>query len=87
MIALWCYDLLYSRKGLLMVKWEYLVVFISDSKVAQDQPEIDVHMDADRYTESLSIYGQAGWELVSFEWEVDGAKAAFKRPISAPSDD
>ncbi len=62
-------------------KWEYLVVFIEDTKVAQDQPEIDNHMDADRYTERLSFYGRAGWELISFTWEVDGAKAAFKRPI------
>jgi hypothetical protein len=63
-----------------MTKWEYLVVFIQDNKVAQDMKEIDVHMDADKYTEKMNKYGEAGWELVSFEWTEDGAKAAFKRP-------
>jgi len=62
-----------------MTKWEYLVVYIEDSKVAEDQPEVDVFMDADRFTEKLSVYGDAGWELVSFQWEKDGAKASFKR--------
>jgi hypothetical protein len=63
-----------------MQKWDYLVVYIADSKVAEDQPEIDVHMDADHFTEKLRTYGNAGWELVSMTWETDGAKVAFKRP-------
>lgn len=63
------------------MKWEYLVVFIQDNKVAQDHQAIDVYMDADTYTEKLNKHGEAGWELVSFEWTEDGAKAAFKRPI------
>ena len=44
--------------------WEYLVVYISDSKEAEDQKEIDVHLDADKFTEKLNKYGEAGWELV-----------------------
>jgi hypothetical protein len=61
------------------MKWEYLVVFIPDSRVAQDKPEIDNFLDADTYTDKLNQYGEAGWELVGFEWTVDGAKVAFKR--------
>jgi hypothetical protein len=64
----------------MMNKWEYLVVFITDSKTAQDDPEVDVYLDADRYTQMLNTYGEAGWELVSFETSENGAKAAFKRP-------
>lgn len=63
-----------------MQKWEYLVVHLQDSDVANDQPEFDVHMDADKFTERLTVYGEAGWELVSFQWEENGAKAALKRP-------
>ncbi len=63
-----------------MEHWEYLVVFLTDSDVADDQEKVDVHLDADKFTEQLNRYGQAGWELVSFEWEKQGAKAAFKRP-------
>jgi len=66
-----------------MQKWEYLVIFVQDSDIAQDSPEFDVHMDADKYTEQLNKYGKAGWELVAFEWQDRGAKAAFKRPIEA----
>ncbi|MCS6837092.1 MAG: DUF4177 domain-containing protein [Anaerolineae bacterium] len=62
------------------MQWEYLVVFIPDSRVAQADPETDSHLDADTYTDKLSMYGEAGWELVSFEWTADGAKCAFKRP-------
>lgn len=62
-----------------MQKWEYLVVFVQDSDIAQDKPEFDVYMDADKYTEQLNKYGDAGWELVAFEWQDQGAKAAFKR--------
>lgn len=62
-----------------MQQWEYLVVFITDSEVAQAHREVDMHMDADKYTERLNKYGDAGWELVSFEWIEDGAKIAMKR--------
>ncbi|MEL6148533.1 MAG: DUF4177 domain-containing protein [Chloroflexota bacterium] len=62
------------------MKFEYLVVYITDSKVSDDA-EMDRHLDADRFTEQLNKFGEAGWELVSFEWEDanSGAKAAFKR--------
>jgi hypothetical protein len=63
-----------------MTKWEYLIVFVQDSKVAEDNKEVDVFLDADAFTDKLNKYGEAGWELVSFEWDTDGAKAAFKRP-------
>jgi hypothetical protein len=63
-----------------MQKWEYLVVYLKDSDVAQDQPEVDIHLDADKFSEKLSIYGEAGWEMVSFQWEERGARASFKRP-------
>lgn len=66
-----------------MQKWEYLVVYIQDSQVAQDQPEFDVYLDADNYSEKLNEFGAAGWELVNFTWEARGAKAAFKRPAPA----
>jgi pentose-5-phosphate-3-epimerase len=62
-----------------MPKWEYLVIHLRDDKTHQDNPEIDVYMDVDKYTESLNRYGNAGWELVSFQMEADGAKAALKR--------
>lgn len=62
------------------VQWEYLVVFVEDSKIHQDKPDVDPHLDADRYTEVLNTYGKAGWELVSFQASENGAKAAFKRP-------
>lgn len=64
-----------------MQKWEYLVVFIEDSKVAQDNVTVDVYLDADKFTEKLNHYGSAGWELVSFEWHEHGAKVAFKRAV------
>lgn len=60
-------------------RWEYLVVFIQDSKVAESSPEVDVFLDADTYTDKLNRYGDAGWELVAFEWTTDGAKCALKR--------
>lgn len=63
-----------------MQNWEYLVVFIQDSKVAEGDKQFDPFLDADTFTEKLNVYGQAGWELVSFEWTTDGAKAALKRP-------
>lgn len=65
-----------------MQQWEYLVVYIEDSKVAEHGSETDAHLDADTYTDKLRHYGAAGWELVSFQWDTDGAKAALKRPVS-----
>jgi pentose-5-phosphate-3-epimerase len=62
-----------------MPKWEYLVIHLRDDKTHQDNPEIDVYMDVDKYTEALNRYGNAGWELVSFQMEANGAKAALKR--------
>lgn len=62
-----------------MAKWEYLVVFMEGSTLAQDKPEIDVYLDVDKYTDSLNKYGDAGWELVNFETYGNGARAAFKR--------
>jgi hypothetical protein len=60
-------------------QWEYLVVYLQDSEVAKNQPEMDVYLDADKFTDQMNKYGQAGWELVSFSWAEKGAKAAFKR--------
>lgn len=60
-------------------QWEYLVVYLQDSKVAEGNTDVDYYLDADTFTEKLNKYGEAGWELVSFEWETDGAKAALKR--------
>jgi hypothetical protein len=62
------------------MQWEYLVVFITDSKVAEDNPDVDVFLDADRFTDKLNTYGAAGWELVAAQWERDGLKAVLKRP-------
>lgn len=64
-----------------MQKWEYLVVFIKDADLPIEDEEADRYLDADAFTERLNTYGQAGWELVSFEWLEKGAKAALKRPI------
>lgn len=64
--------------------WEYLVVHLGDSKVS-DEKSIDDHLDADTFTEKLNRYGEANWELVSFEWTNDGAKVAFKRPKAPKS--
>lgn len=66
-----------------MKRWEYLVIYIQDSKVAQSTPDVDHFLDADTYTDKLNRYGEAGWELVSFEWTVDGAKCALKREKQA----
>lgn len=63
-----------------MQKWEYLVIFIEDSKIAQDMPELDVYIDVDKYTQALNTYGEAGWEMVSFAASPNGAHASFKRP-------
>jgi hypothetical protein len=43
-------------------KFEYLVVYVTDSKLTDDQ-EMDRHLDADRFTEQLNKYGNAGWEF------------------------
>ena len=62
-----------------MAKYEYLVVYITDSRVTEDE-DMDRHLDADRFTDQLNKFGDAGWELVSFSWDTpQGAKAAFKR--------
>ena len=37
-----------------MQQWEYLVVYITDSKVAEDNKAMDVFLDADRFTEKLN---------------------------------
>ncbi len=66
-----------------MQKWEYLIVFIKDADLPVEDAEADRYLDADTFTERLNTYGQAGWELVSFEWLEKGAKAALKRPIQA----
>lgn len=62
-----------------MQEWEYLVVYLQDSKRSDDR-QVDAHLDADVFTEKLNKYGEAGWELVSFEWTDNGAKCALKRP-------
>ncbi len=64
-----------------MQKWEYLVVYMRDVDLATEHPEADLYADADKFTEQLNKYGQAGWELVSFEWLERGSKAALKRPL------
>ncbi len=66
-----------------MQKWEYLVVYIEGSSVAQDQPEIDVYLDVDKYSEALNNYGEAGWELVNIEGVGTGVRATLKRPKAA----
>ena len=64
-----------------MQKWEYLVVFINDTNFAEADAEADRYADADVYTDRLNQYGDAGWELVNFEWQTNGAKAALKRAV------
>lgn len=74
--------LAHSKGEFVMQKYEYLVVFLTDVD-RTDDVEMDRHMDADHFSEQLNRYGEAGWELVSFDWDSpDGAKAAFKRPKS-----
>lgn len=62
-----------------MQKYEYLVIFVANTDLTDDK-EMDAHLDADRYTEKLNNYGEAGWELVSADWKDDGLKAVMKRP-------
>ncbi len=66
-----------------MQKWEYLVVYLRDRDVVSEDAEMDVFADADAFSERLNTYGKAGWELVSFQWMENGAKAALKRPINS----
>ncbi len=66
----------------MMQKWEYLVVYLRDVDLEDADRETDLFADADVFTERLNTYGRAGWELVSFEWEDKGAKAALKRPVT-----
>ena len=66
-----------------MPKFEYLVVYITDTDLTEDE-EMDMHLDADHFGERLNKYGEAGWELVSFAWDSpEGAKAAFKREVKS----
>ena len=65
-----------------MQQWEYLVVYLRDVDLEDVDRETDLFADADIFTERLNTYGRAGWELVSFEWEDKGAKAALKRPVT-----
>ena len=65
-----------------MPQWEYLVVYLRDVDLEDVDRETDLFADADIFTERLNTYGRAGWELVSFEWEDKGAKAALKRPVT-----
>ena len=62
-----------------MQRWEYLVVYLRDADLEHISAEADMFADADMFTERLNRYGEAGWELVSFDWTADGAKAALKR--------
>jgi hypothetical protein len=59
--------------------WEYLVVFIHDSDITDEEP-IAASADADRYTDQLNAYGQDGWEVISFHWTDNGGRAILKRP-------
>lgn len=63
-----------------MQQWEYLVVLIKGAELEHLDADADRFADADKFTEQLNKYAQAGWELVSFQWEQNYAKAAFKRP-------
>ena len=65
-----------------MPQWEYLVVYLRDVDLEDVDRETDLFADADIFTERLNTYGRAGWELVSFEWQDKGAKAALKRPVT-----
>ncbi len=65
-----------------MQQWEYLVVHMQDADLEATSEEADTYADADVFTERLNAYGQAGWELVSFEWLDKGARAALKRPVA-----
>jgi hypothetical protein len=66
-----------------MQKWEYLAVYIQGQELNSEAKTkgVDVHANADKFTETLNKYASGGWELMSFEWDGDrGAKALFKRP-------
>lgn len=64
-----------------MPQWEYLVVYMKDADLENMDADADYYADADVFTERLNAYGQAGWELVSFDWMLKGARAALKRPL------
>jgi hypothetical protein len=64
-----------------MDKFEYLVVYIEARHLETQAQDIDVHADADKYSEQLNKYAAGGWELFTFEWDgQEGARAVFKRP-------
>ncbi len=62
------------------MQWEYLVVVMRGVDLQDVDKEADMFADADKFSEQLNNYSRAGWELVSFQWEDNYAKAAFKRP-------
>jgi hypothetical protein len=70
-------------EGHSMPKWEYLVVYFRDADLENTDVDADYYADADVFTERLNTYGQAGWELVSFDWMPKGARAALKRPLKS----
>ena len=64
-----------------MDKFEYLVVYIEARHLETTEQDVDVHADADKYSEQLNKYAAGGWELFTFEWDgQQGARAVFKRP-------
>jgi hypothetical protein len=66
-----------------MQKWEYLVVYIQAREINPNVPHegVDVHSNADKFTETLNRHASGGWELTNFEWDGNqGARALFKRP-------
>lgn len=65
-----------------MQKWEYLVVYIQAPSITAAAADMGVeqHLKADKYTEQLNQYANAGWELMQFEWDGEkGVRAVFKR--------
>lgn len=64
-----------------MDTWEYLAVYIQARHLEANEKDVDVHADADKYSDQLNKYAAGGWELFTFEWDGDnGARAVFKRP-------
>lgn len=66
-----------------MQQWEYLVVVMKGAELEAVDADADRFADADKFTEQLNKYASAGWELVSFQWDDNFAKAAFKRAKNA----
>ncbi|MBI5671349.1 MAG: DUF4177 domain-containing protein [Chloroflexi bacterium] len=65
-----------------MDRWEYLVVYIAGRELNPDTDTkgVDVHANADKFTETLNKYASGGWELMQFEWDGNqGARTLFKR--------